>query len=101
MLLLFNLTNINHLENITSVGFCILDFMKIDSMCSGRVILVVLLSINNIISTTQAQAVPALSADSFVESICVNTHWHSSKYRVSQKFGRKVNSNISYTTQAI
>jgi hypothetical protein len=74
LLLLFNLTNINHLENITPVGFCILDFMKIESMCSGRVILVVLLSINNIISTTQAQAVLVLSADSFVESICVNTH---------------------------
>jgi hypothetical protein len=50
-------------------------------MYSERAIIVFVISIISFISTTEAQAVRGIPADSFVESICVNTHWaHGTRY---------------------
>ncbi len=56
-------------------------FVKTDSNYSLCFNTIVFIWIINIVSVIETQTVSViLPADSFVESICVNTHWHSTKY---------------------
>ena len=56
-------------------------FIKTDSNYSFRFNTVTFILILNIVSVVEGQTLPVvLSADSFVESICVNTHWSGPKY---------------------
>ncbi len=70
-------------------------FIKTDSnylFCFNTITFILIL---NIVSVVEGQTVPVvLPADSFVESICVNTHWSSSKY-INDYTGLKTKLNES------
>jgi hypothetical protein len=63
--------------------------MKIDSSRCQYFSIAALIWIITFASMIQAQAVPAIPADSFVESIGVNTHWAYPNVYISSYIGLK------------
>ncbi len=67
----------------------ILGCIKVDSTCSLNFCIAAIIWMIIAIPVTKAQEVPAIPADSFVESIGVNTHWVSNDVYTNNYTGLK------------